>query len=202
MLRYIIMPRAPAAVLPGYMIAAGAFGFVGSAMISLGHSAIKIHPDNNFLQGQGVDPNIIGAVFLGIGVWIALMCTGMFGYIAIVYLSWGLARGVRMIVRRKMDSYQMVRARVVSRTALTAVQSLWSWTFPLSGMTLAWGKLAEYIPSKGFGVLNVMATIFVLLLWVINVRGCMLCRSELIVSGHRHTYAALGRQPTWRASRI
>lgn len=108
MTRYILLPRASAAILPGYMIAAGAFGFVGSAMVALGHTGLTLLPANGFLDPVGVHGDIIGTVFMGLGVWTALMCSGMFGYIAIVYLSWGLGRGVGMLWNRKIDSYQMV----------------------------------------------------------------------------------------------
>jgi hypothetical protein len=115
MTRHILLARAPPSVLPGYMIAAGAFGFVAAGLLLLGHTALDVFPANNFLSGTdlgngaGMDAMGMANAMFMIGVWMTLMCTGMFGYIAVVFIGWGIVRLGLHVVKGKADHYKIVR---------------------------------------------------------------------------------------------
>lgn len=69
------------------MIAAGAPGFTALALSNVGHASLKIFPVNNFLSGMDVDGMVAAQIFAVAGVWFALLCTGMFLWIVLIYIG-------------------------------------------------------------------------------------------------------------------
>ncbi|WWC94621.1 hypothetical protein V866_001468 [Kwoniella sp. B9012] len=158
MLHHIVLPRAPSKALPSYMIAAGAPGFTAFALVNIGNASVEIFPATGFLKGQGIDPMLAAQVFAVVGNWFGLLCVGMYVWIVMIFLGWGLLRIIDMIQHGYLGKYEL---------------SLWAFTFPLSGAIACWGHWAEFFPSKAFGILNVIGTVFVFLMWLFNSIGTL-----------------------------
>ncbi|WVW85931.1 hypothetical protein I302_107969 [Kwoniella bestiolae CBS 10118] len=158
MLHHIVLPRAPSKTLPSYMIAAGAPGFTALALVKIGNASLEIFPDNELLAGQGIDPTLAAQVFAVVGHWFGLLCVGMYVWIVMIFLGWGLLRIVDMIQHGYLGKYEL---------------SLWAFSFPLSGAIACWGEWARFFPSKAFGILNIIGTVFVFLMWLFNSIGTL-----------------------------
>ncbi|OCF32245.1 hypothetical protein I316_06160 [Kwoniella heveanensis BCC8398] len=161
MLHHIVLPRAPSKTLPAYMIAAGVPGFTALALVNGGNAALEIFPTNGFLSAQaqggiGIDPRIAAEVFAIVGHWFGLLMCGLFLWVVLIYVGWGFFNMVSMARNGYLGQYNL---------------AWWAWTFPLTGMISCWGQWAKYFPSKAFGVLNIIGTLFVLCIWIFNIIG-------------------------------
>ncbi|KAK4688387.1 hypothetical protein P7C73_g1722, partial [Tremellales sp. Uapishka_1] len=159
MTHHITLPRAAPKILPSYMIAAGPPGFTALAVVNLGHAALDIFPAVGFLStlsSPSPDPMLVAQIFSIVGFWWALLMMGMVVWFLVIFAGSMLLAFIQLYRKGIKEGYSM---------------SLWATTFPLAGFTSCLGRFATLMPSKGYGVLNIIFTCFIFVMWAINIVG-------------------------------
>ena len=116
MVHHVTLGRAPSKTLPSYMIAAGPPGFTALALVNLGQASLTIFPANDFLSGLGGASSLVNAqIFAAAGIWFALMLTGMFLWVTMIYIGWSLLSGWKLLKLGYRSKYELVSALVYLR---------------------------------------------------------------------------------------
>lgn len=165
MTRKLVYGRAPSQIIPSYIVATGVPGFTCFSVLTLGNAALDVFPANDFLSGAGAgDAALVAQVFFFGGILLSFLFAGMACWVVIVYWGWVLGRFVREPLKDPRK-----------RWAFT----WWSWDFPLTGLVVSFGRYAQWLPSKAFGVIMIIFVFWMVILSFINLIGT----AHMIITG-------------------